>query len=357
MSVKNYLLIGIARLLSSKKNFPKNAESPRILVVSTTGLGDSLWGTPAIHAIKTAYPKAHLALLTSPIGAELFRNSPYIDEVFTLKNPALPSCIQLFPKLRQKQFDTALIFHLSQRPVLPLVSVCAPSQIIGTRGINKGLDSLLTKALEPKYEHEIERRLALAAAIGAPRQGAQMELFLTFEEKELIQNFLKEKRCENHPLIVGIHPGAKDRFKQWDKRHFIALGKRLAKEKNARLFVTGSLDEKTLADSIANEIPGAESVAGKFPVRLTAALIGRFHLFLTNDTGPMHIAYAMKTPTFSLFAPTDPALCGPYEISHARWIQKPPTCHPCIRKGCRSPFCLEQISEEEAWNKVSELLI
>ena len=351
MSWKNPLLTGITHFFSSSKNEVQDSECPRILVVSTTGLGDSLWGTPAIRAIKTRFPNAFLGLLTSPIGATLYKHNPHLDDISTVESSVLTSCKKLLSPLKKKHFEIALIFHLSQRPILPFVSICGPSQIIGTAEINKGFDKLLTTLIERKYQHEIKRRLEIAEAIGASPQGSQMELFLASEEKEAIQEFLK-----NTSFPVGLHPGAKDRFKQWSPIHFANLGKRLQKEYGAQIFVTGSRDEMPLAQKVANGIPGAQSVAGKFSVRLSAALIEQLKVFITNDTGPMHIAYAMKTPTFSLFAPTDARLCGPYEISNAHFIQKIPTCHPCIRKQCQVPFCLEQISELEAWNEIKKII-
>ena len=232
------------------------------------------------------------------------------------------------------------------------MTLCKPSQIIGTAGINKGLDRLLTSPLRLSYQHEIERRLKIAEAIGAFPSGTEMEIFLTCDEQETIKDFLK-----NASFPVGIHPGAKDLYKQWFPTHFVNLGQRLQKEYGAQVFVTGSQEEIPLAQQVADQIPGATSVAGKFSVRLTAALIQKFKIFLTNDTGPMHLSFAVKTPTFSLFAPTDANLCGPYKIDHARYIQKKPTCSPCIGKKCQVPFCLEQIAELEAWKKIKELLL
>ena len=124
------------------------------------------------------------------------------------------------------------------------------------------------------------------------------------------------------------------------------------KEKGAKILITGDPSEKILADEIAAHIPGAISLAGKLPVRITAALIEKLDLFITNDTGPMHIAFAMGTPTLALFSPTDPTLCGPYKINHGIVIQKPKTCIPCIRKSCVSPFCMEQIDPQTVYEAI-----
>ncbi|QVL57581.1 MAG: glycosyltransferase family 9 protein [Simkaniaceae bacterium] len=333
--------------LGPKKKFQRK-DAPRLLVVSTTGLGDSLWGTPAVKALRKKYPESHIALLTSPIGEQLFRNNPQLDEIFVVKNPALFSLLKLLPTLRKRAFDTAYIFHLSQRPVLPIISLAGPSKIIGTEGMNKGLDHLLTNPIKQTPLHEIERRLKI---VGCENASAKMELFLTEEENNASFNHLVKA-----PLLIGMHPGAKDKFKQWNPKYFVELGRKLAKEHGATLFITGDNSEASLAEEIASHIPRAISIAGKLPVRVAAALIEKLDLFITNDTGPMHLSFAMETPTFALFSPTDPSLCGPYKINHGFVIQKPRTCNPCIRKKCVSPFCMEQISSSMAYEVIDAYL-
>ena len=85
--MKNTFIKALLALAPKGKN-PRSGE-PRILVVSTTGVGDSLWGSPAIRALRKKHPQGYIALLTSPIGKQLFQNNPYLDEIFTLTNPAL----------------------------------------------------------------------------------------------------------------------------------------------------------------------------------------------------------------------------------------------------------------------------
>jgi heptosyltransferase-1/heptosyltransferase-2 len=78
-------------------------------------------------------------------------------------------------------------------------------------------------------------------------------------------------------------------------------------------------------------------------------------MVIANDTGPMHLAFAQKTPTIGLFTPTDPALCGPYYVDAAVTIAKKPTCTPCLRKRCKEPFCLMQISVQEVYDTALDL--
>ena len=116
--------------------------------------------------------------------------------------------------------------------------------------------------------------------------------------------------------------------------------------------MTGSEKEAPLAESIASQISGARSIAGRLPLRSFAALIEKLDLFITNDTGPMHLSFAMETPTVALFSPTDPYLCGPYQCENAVAIKKRRACTPCLKKKCRLPFCMEQISPHEVYESL-----
>ncbi len=337
--LKNAIIKLLVFLLKPKKaNSSKEGRS--FLIVSTTGLGDTLWATPAIASLRAAHPTSKIYVLTSTIGKEVLSHNPHIDEVILLKK----SLFLLF-QLKKKKITDVLIFHASQRMILPFVAILGVERIVGTSGINKGLDSLFTEILDNRHVHEIKRRLEIA---GVAHSKATLELFLNSQDELEAEAFLvKHLKSASFPLIV-IHPGSKDRFKQWPPSHFIALGKLLVQELQAQVLVTGSASEKRLIEEIALQIPGAIRVTD-LRVRPFAALLKKVTCMITNDTGPMHIAFAMKTPTIALFSPTDPKLCGPYFAENAVSIFKERTCTPCLRKKCREPFCLLQIGVREVY--------
>lgn len=355
--IKNFLiflLVKVSKLFKMHSFERQDSNAPRILIVSTTGLGDTLWATPAIKAIKTTYPKAFVAVLTSSIGKTLLLENPYIDKLFTIKHRCLFQLPSLLKSLRKERFDTCLIFHLSQRPTLPLCYFAKPSTLIGTAGINKGLDSLLTIALEKKYQHEIQRRLDIVAQIGAFNTTPLIEMYINEKEKNLARNFISS--LPKQSPIIALHPGSKDCFKQWPPSAFIALGKKLHIELNAQILITGNLEEKPLAQTLANEIPNAINTAGLFSVRELTALLTHIDIFITNDTGPMHLAFSSNTKTIALFGPTDPHLCGPFEAKRATVLYQHKTCTPCLGKRCREAFCMLQHSPKSVFQNVLTLL-
>ncbi len=343
--MKNAIIKSLVTCLKPRK---KTFDARRFLIVSTTALGDTLWATPALAALRAGHKEAHISVLTSPIGREVLLHNPHIDSLFVLQGPVLRSLCTLYRTLKKKQFSHILIFHASQRPVLPCMALLAPEVLMGSTGLNKGLDGLLTHCLPVNpHAHEIERRLEMVQAVGGVEGFKEIELYVSERDREV-------PLPAGRPLIV-LHPGAKDVFKQWPASHFIELGKRLHASHHATLLVTGTPGEQALVDAIASQIPQAQSIT-HLPLRTFAALLQKVDLMVSNDTGAMHVAFAMHTPTVALFTPTNPAHCGPFAAKNVRTIAKAPTCTPCLRKKCTSPFCLLQIGVDEVYRAVCHAL-
>ncbi len=352
MNYKNKLIKSFINLLRPKTL--NISEEKRFLILSTTGLGDTLWGTPAIRALRECFPTSYIGVVTSPIGKALLQHNRRIDELIVAKNPLLPSLFPLYRRLKAKKITHVLSFHTSQRPMLPLAALLGATEIIGTIGINKGLDCLFTHPLENTPMHEIQRRLCIVGQVGAHTLDSSMEISLSPEDEKAADAFLEELHIPSYLPLIALHPGAKDTFKQWPASHFIELGNRLVQDLGCRIIVTGTPSEKALVDAIAKNIEGARS-ATQLPLLAAAALIKRMDLMIANDTGPMHVSFALRVPTIGLFAPTDPKLCGPYYSELAQTIAKKPTCTPCIRKSCKEPFCLLQIGVQEVYDAALKL--
>lgn len=307
--MKNQLIRTALRLV--KPWIRPHTSDRAFLVVSTTGLGDTLWATPALQSLRDSFPTARIELLTTPLGHELLASNPTLDALH-IRTPW------------RRRYSDILLFHTSQRLVLPSCSLLGATRIVGTAGQHKGLDDLLTDRLPPLHQHEIERRLAIVEHIG----GHITTRSLSYPHTET-----------RDPRLVALHPGAKEAYRRWPISHFIELGRRL----NRPIVVTGTPGEPT--EEIARAIPGATSFQGTLTE--LAHLLARCSLVISNDTGPLHLAIAVGTPALGLYAPTDPTLCGPYHAPHAKIIAKRPTCRPCLRKQCPEPFCLRQISVDE----------
>lgn len=354
MKLKNQFIKFILFCFTSKKK--RRVASPkRFLIVSTTGLGDTLWATPSLKALKQSYPYGEISVLTSPLGGQVLENNPHVDFLYILKKPLFFSLLRHLLPLKRRHFDAILIFHTSQRLLLPFCALLNAPQIVGTKGLNKDLDFILTHPLEKKREHEIERRLEIIRQVGAISQDSLLELFPVLEDEKQLACFLQKHGITKQPLI-GLHPGAQKTFKQWPASHFIQLGLKLIEKLGCKIIVTGDAKERALVSYIASHIPGSIPMAGDLSLSALALLQKQMALFITNDTGPMHMALSIKTPTLALFGPTDHELCGPHLAKNGVVIQKKKTCNPCLMKKCEEPFCLFQIGINEVYEKALNLV-
>jgi ADP-heptose:LPS heptosyltransferase len=342
--MKNIFLKYLTLFASSL--IPKHKKNNRILLVSTTALGDTLWATPAIENIRNAHPKAYIACLTSSIGLQILKHNPHIDQFFHLKEPLSHHFFSLWKTLYKERFDTILIFHASQRLILPLCSLLGASQLIATAGINKGLDALLTHPLPNIEQHQITRRLKIGEAIGAPSHIQALSFHL--QPNELLP--------PRPGLWIAIHPGAKDSYKRWPTESFIALGKLLKEKLSCEILITGTREERSLMEEVAAQIPGAHLDEPNRSLRSFAALLKQMNLLITNDTGPFHLASALHTPVIGIYSSTDPARCGPHQAPFSKVISRRPSCDPCLKRKCRLPFCFLRIGPEEVAASAIELL-
>jgi ADP-heptose:LPS heptosyltransferase len=328
--MKNRLLLAAVRLLRKKVSHPKQ----KILVITTTALGDTLWATPALESLRASFPNAYIAVLTSPIGEEALRYNPWTNDLFVLKG--------FWTLKRLPLFSEIIILHASQRFALPMAALLGPNRIVGTSGINKGLDELLTDSIDNRQEHEIERRLQLIERIGAKRHSETLSFFL--QPQEIVPPQLN---------TIALHPGSKDPFKRWPKEHFIEIGRQLQKM-GYQIVITGTKEELALRREVADAIQAR--LLGDFSLREFAAFLNRIDLLISNDTGPVHLACALKRPVIAIYSSTDPKLCGPHKAKYATTIARPPTCQPCLKRACQRPFCFMQIGPEEVINAAKIIL-
>ena len=339
-NLKNFFLRALVKL--RPKGVHRSPLPTRILVVSTTALGDTLWAMPGIESLRLSFPEAYIAVLTSPIGMGVLQENPWTNRLFPLAHP-----LSLWNTLRKERFDTILIFHASQRFIAPLCALLSPQRLIGTKGLNKGLDDLFTQMLPLSSQHEIERRLQLVKGIGGTAHSHTLSFFLTPEEKGI-----KKKGR----LQIALHPGAKDPYKLWPLGHFAATGRKLQEALDCDILITGHGAERPLMEKLAQLIPGSTLCDPNLSLRSFASLLDGMDLLICNDSGPFHLACALNRPAIAVYSPTDPKLCGPHHSQSGIAIYKPRTCHPCLRRECQKPFCLLQIGPDEVVQKAVKTL-
>lgn len=346
------------------------ASRPSILVVLIAGIGDLVMASPSLRAIRNGHPDAHIHLLTSTDALPIAKHYPMVDEAtaFPIRElrrdkKHLLEIPGMVWELRQRRFDLAMnLFQVASltgaiKMGLLLRASGAPTRIGHGRF---GFGLFLTTALPTDTftgRHAVDAMLEIAVQAGGIPDNLGLEVSWD------AQVDAKWDRFASLPgeIVVGINPGGDREMKRWHPERFAAVAAEVAARFPTRIVLLGGPSDTALAARIEGKLPAdcaVSNLAGKVPLAELACLISRLALLLTNDSGPMHIAAAVKTPVVALFGPSDPLINGPYtDPERYRVIRKNVPCErPCEIKRCPRPSCMDLISVTEVTAACAELL-
>lgn len=338
-----------------KKNINMSSVN-NILIMSNTAIGDTLFATPAIGLLKKNYPDKNIIALLNPRNYELFKTNPNIDEIITYRGK-WGNFLQIAFKLRTKKIDLTFIFHSNEPQATPLAYLSGSKYIIKIPNDKNEFNFLhYNPPIAPQSgEHFINRRLRQLSFIGINEQSYQMEIYPLTSWYDKVDEAL-----DDDVKYIGIQIGASTVSRMWLIERWIDLvAKLLDFDKNLHIVLTGSESDRQLTDKVENSIQNQRvlNMAGVLDLCSATALIDRLDLLITPDTGPLHIAAAVETPTVTISVAGNSVESNPIdkEIPHI-FIQKPITCSPCIDKRCKNATCMEQISVKEVLFAIIQIL-
>ncbi len=302
------------------------AESPRkVAVVRAMRIGDFVCATPALRALRVALPNAEIAFIGLAFTRDLVARSPYLDRF--IEFPGFPGlaeqffdarrALEFFAQMQAEHFDLAIQMNGSGVYANPFTLMLGARLTAGwVRPGDPGgrLDAALPF---PETGHEVERVLGLARFLGAPSRGIETEFPLLRKDYVEADRLLADAE---RPL-VGLHPGAREEYKRWAPERFAEAGRELRHRLSGTIVIVGGSDERASAEKIKRAI-GAPSLnlTGRASLPVLGAILSRLSVFVTNDSGPAHIAYALSVPTVTIFGATDPARWGPPDAPEFRVI-------------------------------------
>jgi ADP-heptose:LPS heptosyltransferase len=330
---------------------------PRILVVKLATLGDLLLATPMLRALRARYPDAQLDLLTSAVAAPLIRESPLLDHLYTFEKRAFDDLAALAQRpaelgrlaplalrLRATRYDIVVLAHHLTLPAgrlkyRALLAAIHPARSVGLDNGHGGFLALRVRDEGFGALHEAEYALALAAALDAPAPASARGLRLA--DLGWQPSTPTPLRSEESPQIA-LHPGggAYSLARRWPASRFVELANALSAEFGATITLLGGAEERALQTEILDALgrpPWASALPGEVSPRRLAEILGASHLFIGNDSLPMHLAAAAGTPIVAIFGPSNAQAWGPY-LPHTperaivvRRDDLP--CSPCIYRG------------------------
>jgi len=338
--------------VAGEQTFEPMEQYKRILVTQTGGwIGDMVLLTPALRALRQAYGDSHITMLVRPLVQKLMIDNPYLNELMIYdkrgEDKGILQVLHLSRRLRKLKFDLAVVLHSNSVRSVLITFLAGIPERIGTRVNGRGI--FLTQSIEDRNDiHEVERYLRVLELIGISNSSPNLEFWHTMEDRRKIEKILAGYGISNSDILIGINPGTTWETKQWQLERFTQVIDAILKKYKVRVVLTGSSTEKELGDRI-QELTSKEFVnlIGKTNLRQLGALIERTNFYITYDSGPMHIAAAVNTPTIALFGPTSPIRHAPYGTGHIV-IQKPIECSPCYERTCRRNHeCMNAIVVED----------
>jgi lipopolysaccharide heptosyltransferase II len=340
------------------------------LVVCTAGIGDLVLASRSMRAVRRGHPDAIIHLLTSTQAAPLAWGYDFLDHVWSfpireLKKERLTilPILKLIQHLKRIRFDTILNLYRVRSWAgslqMGLLFLLLRARIKAGHD-HKAFGMFLNRRAPThtfENRHIADAMMEVALLAGAKPDGGGTEVHWDRSCEERCADLVSKAR-EGGKKIIGINPGGDRRNRRWQPERYALVADRLAEEFNARIVLFGGRGEEGIAGQIQGTMRrDAINLAGKLDLNELACMLSRLDLLLTNDSGPMHIAAALKTPLVALFGPEDPKLFGPYTTPDLyRVLYKDVACRPCNMQDCKQPTCLDLITPEEVLGKCVEIL-
>ncbi len=333
----------------------------RILIVNVNWVGDALFSTPFIRAVREAYPESYIACLLHPRCREMLASNPRLNEIIIYdeegEHKNLVGKFRLIASLRRKRFDTAFLLHRSFTKAL-IVYLAGIKKRIGYPTKHRSL--LLTDTVEEPTDqmHKVEYFLNLAISAGIAPSIRSCEFFVKEPDRKIIKKLLREEGISDTDSIVVLCPGGNWDPKRWPKENFAKVADSLAERFGVKIVISGAKKDVPLAESISGMMKNKPVITcGKTTLGGLGALLEGSSLVVANDTGPMHIAVAMKAKVIALFGPTSSRITGPYGEGDYKVIFKNDTCEvPCYDFTCKDNRCMAAITVEDVLKEAEKTL-
>jgi heptosyltransferase-2 len=328
-------------------------EIRRVLVRSTNWVGDALMTEPALDALSKNFPAASLTVLARPWVAAVFRHHPAVNELLEY-DPAGPDrgpggFLRTARKIRASRFDLAVLFQYAFGAGLMVWLAGVPERL---GHATDGRRLLLTRpvALRPedRQRHVVDLYLELLRRAGLEAGRSDPVFYLGAEAERVAEEKLAGRGLAGS-FLLGLAPGAAfGSAKRWSAERFAAAADRILEKTGGAALIFGGDSEAVVSRAVREGMKApAWDLAGGTSLTEAGALIQRCGLFLTNDSGLMHVAGAVGTPLVAVFGSTDAATTGP-AASRARVVQSPVDCAPCLKRRCPLPShrCMDLVTPD-----------
>jgi heptosyltransferase II len=362
-----------------KKLAPEKIQ--RLLIRGTNWVGDAVMSLPALRRIRRAFPEAHISLLVLPWVSGIYEEAGFIDELLLYDREGIHQGLKgkwrLLKELRSRRFDAVILLQ-NAFEAAALAFLAGIPERAGYDRDGRGWMLTCPVTVNPgiKKFHQVFYYLDLVGGLlgesplilspnlscPAPRIPPEfmpdMTLQVSAVRQEMARRLLEQKAVDLSRPLVGVNPGAfYGSAKRWPEERFAGLLDKLIQQTGWQVVLFGSPREKTMAEKIQGQMKsGVHILSGQTSLSVLIALMSCCHLFITNDSGPMHLAAALRIPTIAIFGSTDDIATGPLSPK-AVVINKRVECSPCLLRECPIDLrCMTRISAEEVLELSMQML-
>jgi heptosyltransferase II len=284
-------------------------------------IGDMLCSLPLYKALKKKYPQSSITLVASPTNYSIpFKKiNPFLDQVLFYDKTSIKTIINFYKKLRQKKYQLGIVPSTVKVSTTSHIInfLSGAKQRVGAKtidGVKNPAACLLNISADfywvKNKVHQIDRNLQIARLAGCELSNEKEHSGLTISQEELdfSDKFFNHNFPENKKLIIGFHPGAGKSANKWSTNNFLNLIEELYKKYNNYILITSGEIDKEVIVKIKEELIRREikfTIAENLSILQLAAVLGKINLYITNDTGPMHIAAMTNVNQISLIPDTN----------------------------------------------------
>lgn len=340
------------------------AKPPKHIVVRMPNwLGDLVMATPILTDLRHHWPEAKITAMCQGTLSTVIQEDPHINQLFNFKRPKgwFTNQIkhEILNPLKKEEFDLGILLTNSLSSSYWFWRGHVQNRLgYATHGRSLLLNYPIPFPTQRKYQHLVITYKMLLEPMGIPVSQTAPHLYLTKQEQQFTQQKLASFGIQSSDIIIGMNPGAAyGSAKCWLPDRFKKLSQQLLDHSKLKLIFFGDQLGTPLVQDICHHLPVDRviNLAGKTTLRELMAFIQACHLFVTNDSGPMHVASALGIPLIALFGSTSDVATGPYKGGCV--IHKHVPCSPCYRRECPIDFrCMTRIEVKEVYEEIQKFI-
>ncbi len=343
------------------RGFARNMKN--LLVVNVNWLGDVIFSSPVFRALRKSYPDARISCLAVPRVREILESIQEIDDIIIYdedgRDRNLLSKFRMVGRLRRENFDAVFLLSKSRSRASMMKLAGIPVRV-GYENKNRGRLLSHIAAGDVNSMHRSDYYLGVIEAFGVAVEDRSTILEAREEDCHTVQQMLSDQGRDPSKKLIALNPGGNWDLKRWPAENFARLAERLSTDKELQLVFTGADKDRPLVEDIfrtASFESKPIKLTGQMTLKQLTALMTCLDVFVTADSGPLHMATSVGCPTVSVFGPTRPEITGPRGTGQNVTLQKDVGCNrrACYHLECRNNICMQAVTVENVYEAIKSI--